>query len=58
MATLMPEPEDEKPAEKPVRRTRAAKNEKQDGEICSACWPKGWNPSATNASCEHGDYKR
>jgi hypothetical protein len=50
--------EDEKPEEKPVRRTRAAKPKDEDG-ICSKCWPHGW-PSAdvTSAGCEHGNYKR
>jgi hypothetical protein len=48
--------EDEKPeAEKPVKR---APRRKAEGEICPKCWPKGWNPTATNASCSHGNYKR
>lgn len=30
-----------------------------DGDICRRCWPNGWRTdTTTNASCEHGTWKR
>ncbi|MCX5285689.1 hypothetical protein [Streptomyces sp. NBC_00198] len=46
-------PQDDKPDE-PV----APPAPEPDAEICPACFPHGWRPTATAVGCEHGNYQR